>query len=332
MKRESFAFRALLAALSICVGPQATFAETAAADEVFASVGEISISREEFEREVYAAARQTYYHGEPPSAAEYIEFRKGVADRLIDRQVLLEEAERREIEPDTASIEKRIAQYEARYGDTERWQSEGPAMAAALRQRFEQDSILELFEKEIRRVDEPDAASVKTFYDENPELFTQPASNRVAVILLGFAPSAGASGGEVAREQADRILDRLAAGADFAELAALHSSDPSSQAGGDMGYQHQGALSPDAEAAIAELEIGGVSAPVRVLEGIAIFKLLDRRTQTLQDYADVEERAEQLWIRRAGDERWQELVAGLRAKSDIRVDTDYLAHVPGYDD
>ena len=135
---------------------------------------------------------------------------------------------------------------------------------------------------------------MKTFYDENPELFTQPASNRVAVILLGFAPSAGASGGEVAREQ--------------------------------------GALSPDAEAAIAELEIGGVSAPVRVLEGIAIFKLLDRRTQTLQDYADVEERAEQLWIRRAGDERWQELVAGLRAKSDIRVDTDYLAHVPGYDD
>lgn len=332
MKKESFAFTVCIAALSLLSAPPAGIAETAAADDVFASVGETTISRGEFEREVYAAARQTYYHGTAPGEEEYIEFRKGVADKLIERRLLLKEAERRKIEPDDAAIDARIAQYELQYGDTERWQTEGPAMVSALRKRFEEDSLLERLEQAVRSVDTPNEAMVKAFYDDNPELFTQPASNRVAVILLGVQPSTGAPGWEAAREEAARIAERLESGVDFAELASLHSSDISASAGGDMGHQHQGALSADAEAAISKLEVGGVSAPVRVLEGIAIFKLLDRRPQRLRDFGDVEERATQLSIRQAGDERWRALVAELRANSDIWVDTDYLVNITGYDD
>ncbi len=331
MKKESFAFTGIVAAMTFFAGAPAVHAETAATDEVFASVGETTISRAEFEREVYAAARQTYYHGKPPGADEYIEFRKGVANKLIDRHMLLEEAERRSIEPDNASIDARIAQYELRYGDTGRWQTEGPAMVAALRERFEEDSLLERLEQEVRHVDMPDSATVRAFYKENPELFTQPASNRIAVILLAVQPSAGAPGWEAAREEAARIVEKLESGADFAELASLHSSDSSAAEGGDMGYQHEGALSPDVEAAMADLEVGGVSEPVRVLEGMAIFKLLDRRPQRLRDFEDVAERAAQLWVRQAGDDRWQALVAELRGNADIQVDSDYLVNIPSYD-
>jgi parvulin-like peptidyl-prolyl isomerase len=310
---------------------QVSAAEVAAADDVFASVGETTISRQDFEREVYAAARQTFYHGKAPGAEEYIEFRKGVADQLIARYLLLEEAERREIEPDRQAIDARIAEYELRYGDTDRWQSEGPAMVAALRERFEQDSLLERLEEDVRRMDAPDAATVKAYFSEHPELFTQPASNRIAVILLAVQPSAGAPAWQAAREEAGRIIEQLESGAEFAELASLHSSDASADAGGDMGFQHEGALSPDAEAAIAALDVGGVSEPVDVLEGIAVFKLLDRRPQRLRDFDDVEERATQLWLRHTGDENWKELVEELRAKADIRIDTDYLVNIPGYD-
>jgi parvulin-like peptidyl-prolyl isomerase len=331
MKKDSFAFRSTVIILGALAALPAAYADEAADEAVFAYVGATKITREEFEREVYTAARQTFYHGQPPGKEEYIEFRKSVADRLIDRELLVEEAQRRQIEPDEASIDARIAQYEVRYGDTERWLSDGPAMVAALRVRFEEDSLVERLEAEVRNVQAPDEATAKAFYEENPKLFTQPASNQVAVILLGVAPSSGAPGWEAAREKARRIVDQLAAGADFAELAAQHSSDTSAQAGGDMGYQHEGALSPDAEAAIAELDIGGVSEPIRVLEGMVIFKLLDRRPRQLQDFADVEERAGHLWVRQAGEDRWQQLLVDLRAKADVRVDTAYLMHAPGYD-
>ena len=331
MKIESFAFTVIVAALSLFWAAPVAMAESAAADDVFASVGDTTISREEFEREVYAAARQTFYHGKPPGAEAYIEFRKGVADKLIDRHLLLEEAERRGIEPDSASIDARIAQYEMRYGDTDRWQTEGPAMVAALRERFVEDSLLERLEEEVRHTITPNSETVKDFFDEHPDLFTQPASNRVAVILLGVQPSSGPAGWEAAREESRMIVEQLESGEDFAELASSHSSDTSASAGGDMGYQHEGALSPDAELAIAALEVGEVSEPVRVLEGMAIFKLLDRKPERLREFDDVEERATQLWIRQAGNDRWQALVAELRADADIKVDMDYLVNIPSYD-
>lgn len=330
MKRDSFAFIPTLVILGMIAG--GAFAQEAADEAVFAFVGDTEITRDEFEREVYVAARQTFYHGQPPGKEEYIEFRRDVADRLFDRHLLIEEAKRRAIAPDTAAIDARIAQYEASYGDTERWQSEGPAMVASLRKRFEEDSLVERLEADVRNVDEAGTATAKAFYEENPDLFTQPASNRIAVILLGVAPSAGAPGWEAAREEAARIVKKLEDGADFAELAALHSSDMSAQAGGDMGYQHEGALSPEAESVIANLEVGEVSSPVRVLEGMVIFKLLDRRPRQLQAFEDVEERAAQLWSRQAGEEQWQQLLADLRSKAEIRVDADYLVYTPGYDD
>jgi parvulin-like peptidyl-prolyl isomerase len=205
-------------------------------------------------------------------------------------------------------------------------------MGAALRERFDQDSLLEALESEVRRVDAPDDAALRAFYHDNPELFTEPAQNRVAVIVLGVAPSAGAAAWQAARDEAARIVDRLADGADFAEFARLHSSDASAEKGGDMGYLHTGMLSPDAEAAVAKLDIGGVSEPVRVLEGIAVFKLVDQRPEELRSFTDVKGRAEQLWIRQAGEARWQQLASDLRAESEIYVDTDYVVSVPGYDE
>lgn len=205
-------------------------------------------------------------------------------------------------------------------------------MVAALRERFEQDSLLESLEAEMRRVDAPDEAVLRAFYDDNPELFTEPAQNRIAVILLAVAPSGGAPAWQAAREEAARIIERLAEGADFAELAGLHSSDSTADKGGDMGYLHEGMLSPDAEAAVAKLDVGGISEPVRVLEGIAVFKLVDRRPEELRSFTDVRGRAGELWVRQAGEARWQQLVSDLRAGSEIYVDTDYVVSVPDYDE
>ena len=332
MKRESFALAALIALIPALAAVPKHPANAADGEAVFATVDGVNIGVEEYEREVYAAARQTYYHGRPPSAEEYIEFRKGVADRLIDRYLLLGEAQRRDLEPDTEAIDARIAQYEARYGNTERWQAEGAAMIAAVRDRFEQESILDALEAQVRRVDPPDESTVRQFYDDNPGLFTQPARRRVAVILLGVAPSAGAPGWEAAREEAGMIMESLDEGGDFAELAALHSSDSSAAAGGDMGFMHEGTLSPDAEAAVSGLDVGGVSEPIRVLEGIAIFKLLDQEPEELRAFTDVRDRAEDLWMRQAGEAQWQELTTELRSGSEIHVNNEQVVRVQGFDD
>ncbi len=330
MKSQSFAFQLLppiLAAALACVWTPLWATD---GDEVFARIDDIVITRDEFEREVYSSARQTFYHGRPPSAEEFVEFRRDVADRMIDRKLLLLEAKRRELQPDHASIDAKIAGYEARYGDTERWQSEGPQMVAALRAKFEEDGLVEVLEADVRTVPAPASGDVRDFYSANLDLFTEPAQNRVRVILLGVPPSAEAPVWQAKREEAQRIMERLRDGESFEELARLHSSDHSADQGGDMGYLHSGMLSPVAEEAIAQLDVGEITEPIQVLEGMAIFQLAERKPEELQEFTKVRDRAEELWKRQRGEQQWKDLIGELRAETQVNVDTDYLASIPGY--
>jgi parvulin-like peptidyl-prolyl isomerase len=330
MKLQSFAFQLLPSALIVALACAWTPSRATAGDEVFARVDDVVITRDQFEREVYQAARQTYYHGRPPSGEEFIEFRKGVANQMIDRELLLLEAKRRDLQPDYQGIDAKIASYEARYGGTERWQSEGTQMVAALRAKFEEDSLLDALEADVRSVGAPEADELRDFYGANPEFFTEPAQNRVRVILLGVAPSAEAPAWQAAREEAQRILEKLNDGASFEELALLHSSDSTAEDGGDMGFMHAGTLSPAAEDAIGGLEIGEVTDSIKVLEGMAIFQLTERKPEQRREFTDVRDRAEELWKRQRGERQWSDLVVELRSDSQVDIDTDYLASIPGY--
>lgn len=330
MKRESFAFQlATLLAGAMILSLDGSTAAATENDAILARVDDIIITRQEFDREVYTVARQTFYHGRAPTGDEFIEFRRTVADDMIDRRLLLREAKRRKLEPDHARIDARIASYEARYGETERWQSEGAEMVAVLRERFEKDGLIDALEADVRSVLAPDEDALRRYYDANPDLFTEPARNRVSLILVGVPPSASPDMWREAREEAARIRQRLDENEPFDELAKAHSSDRTADAGGDMGYLHEGTLSPSAELAIAELAIGEISEPVQVLEGMAIFQLTEQQPSRLRSFGDVKERAEELWLRDKGEEEWNLLVADLRSASDIEVDTDYLASLPG---
>jgi parvulin-like peptidyl-prolyl isomerase len=69
------------------------------------------------------------------------------------------------------------------------------------------------------------------------------------------------------------------------------------------------------------MQPGELSEPVRLLEGVALFRLAERRPARLRALADVKERAVQLWRRDEGERRWQAFMTGLRTAAAIRIDT-----------
>ena len=73
---------------------------------------------------------------------------------------------------------------------------------------------------------------------------------------------------------AEAIAARLTAGEDFAAVATEVSDDPGSAArGGDLGCNPPGTFVPEFEAALAELEPGGRSDPVRTEFGYHLIRL-----------------------------------------------------------
>ena len=93
-------------------------------------------------------------------------------------------------------------------------------------------------------------------------------------------------------EEAKGLIDKLAEGADFAELAKEFSTGPSGQNGGALGYFGRGQMVPDFEVAAFNLEIGTyTSAPVQTQFGWHVILLEDKRTA---QPASLEEMREQI--------------------------------------
>lgn len=90
-------------------------------------------------------------------------------------------------------------------------------------------------------------------------------------------------------EAAQDLVDQLENGADFADLARENSTGPSGPNGGQLGWFSEGMMVPPFEAAVMELSVGEVSAPVQTRFGWHVIKLNDTREQaapTLDEVRD----------------------------------------------
>lgn len=80
-------------------------------------------------------------------------------------------------------------------------------------------------------------------------------------------------------EEAQAVIEALAEGADFAELAQERSTGPSGPNGGELGWFTPGMMVPSFEEAAFALEVGEVSDPVQTQFGWHVIVLNDTREQ-----------------------------------------------------
>jgi len=82
------------------------------------------------------------------------------------------------------------------------------------------------------------------------------------------------------RRRLNDLRDRVVKGGqDFGQLARLHSVDPSSTRGGDLGWVYPGDTVPEFERAMAGLKNGEVSEPIQSPFGWHLIQVLERRKE-----------------------------------------------------
>lgn len=328
--RRTAAAGLLLAAFHAAAAPAGANAAPAAASPAaaqhaapsapFARVGDTVITHQEYDAAFAQASRGKFYHGKPPEA-EIARLQRDVGQGLVDDVLLAREARRRKIQPDAAAVQKQLATYEERYKDSAQWKANRAQVLPGLKARLERDSVMEQLAKQARTVADPTPAQLEQYYQAHKDKFTSPEQVHLQVILLKVDPSSPQSRWDAAMEEAKKIAVRLKGGADFAELARLHSGDPSADKGGDMGYVHHGMLPEPAQKAVDKLKAGEYTAePVPLLEGVAVFKLQQRKSPTLNKLDVVRERARDLYLRDKGEEAWNALLARLRKDNPVKLD------------
>ena len=301
------------------VTPPVTATSASMAPGVFAKVGDTVITQDEYRVAFEAAARGKFYHGKPPES-EIALLQREVSEKLVTRILLLNEAQRRGMHADAVSVKKTVQGYEQRYAGSAQWKKNREQALPSLITKLEQEDLLSQLETTVRSSAKVDDKMAKVYYAAHQDKFTEPEQIRVSVILLKVDPSSPSATWVKVDEEAKALVKRARAGEDFAAMARQYSGDGSAPQGGDMGYVHSGMLPEGTHAVLGPLKNEQISDPLRLLEGVAFFRVTDRKTAVLHGFEAVKVRAQALLQREQGNDAWRSFIKKLTAKTKVQVD------------
>lgn len=160
-----------------------------------------------------------------------------------------------------------------------------PATAAALRiarDKVLSDAFLAKLDRANAPTDEAAEAMARSMYKAKPERFQSPEEVHARHILIAGDDAA-------ARAQAEKLVEDIKKGADFAALAQERSADKGSAAkGGDLGFFARGRMVPEFEAAAFALQQPGqLSDVVQSKFGYHIIQLQARRPAGQRPFEEV---------------------------------------------
>lgn len=133
-----------------------------------------------------------------------------------------------------------------------------------------------------------DEDALHALYEEQSEQYITEEQRRARHILVSLPPDADEQTVNAARDRAQRILERLDQGEDFAAVAKTDSDDPGSAAnGGDLGFFSRGVMTREFDAAAFSLEKGSRSGLVRSPFGFHIIEVTDIRPEVVKPFGEV---------------------------------------------
>ncbi|WP_298214163.1 peptidylprolyl isomerase [Acidovorax sp.] len=238
-----------------------------------------------------ASANETLAHGQVSGAGAV---QVTAQDIEVDMQRIPPEV-RPQVLEQQATMNQLVTNLYLRRAIAQKAEADGiqnsPSVATALvlaRDKVLSDALLALIDKANQLTDAQALELATTMYKAKPGDFVRPEQVRVRHILI---TPAAAGGEEAAKAKAEKLLEQLKSGSDFAALAKEHSNDPgSAEKGGDVGLFASGRMVPEFEAAAFALQKPGeLSGPVKSQFGYHLIQFTERKPQGVQPFDEVRE-------------------------------------------
>lgn len=268
-----------------------------AADKV-ATVNGTVIARSDLDRKAERLQQQYKFMGRPADDSALPEIRKEALEQIIKNELLYQESVKKGIEVDAEAIQQHLSTMKSRFQSEEEFNEriarENLTMEDLEREFTRRKAVQSLIEKEVIPNVTVSEEESKSYYDENPAQFLQPAQVKASHILIKMGPDMDEEEKTEKREEINKIKQKLDEGADFTETAKEFSQGPSAPKGGDLGYfSHDRMVRPFADAAFA-LEVGEVSDIVVTQFGYHLIKVFDKKDGSATPFETVKRQVEEM--------------------------------------
>ena len=250
--------------------------DTPPSEVVIAKVGETEITLDKFNQEFnYAVEEVKGGYGEEYVQNEEVKenLKNQVIENLVNRELLLAEAEKQNIEiseeekeTEFLSIKNQFKTEEEFKAALEREKTTEDELKAEISENIKINKIISSIEIDTNVTDE----EVEKYYNDNIEQFQVGAGADMSHILVKT------------EEEAKKIFAEYEAGAKFEELAAKYGTDNTKDKGGSLGFVEydQGNFDKDFLAAAKELKEGEVSQPVKTQFGWHLIKVENIKSES----------------------------------------------------
>lgn len=264
----------------------------AAADGIVAKVNGVGLTQAEFNRNwEYFLQRNRIPGNHVDKEGKLTEYRKQVLDRLVDEELLFQEAKKLKLIAGKDMVDAEIEKARSQFPTPEAFKE-----ALAQNKLNEETlstvisrtlSIQAFVEKNVAKDIAVSDAEIHDFYTGNKDKFESPEQARARHILVKVDEKADEKTRQAAKAKADDLLAQLKGGANFEELAKKSSDCPSAPQGGDLGFFTRGQMVPAFETAALALKPGELSGVVTTLFGYHIIKLEEKKAAGMVPEAEV---------------------------------------------
>ncbi len=177
-------------------------------------------------------------------------------------------------------------------------------------------------DEDLKRQVRGNESLLKAYYEAHKSDYEQIRGRHILIRMQGSPMPLSVGQKDLteaeALAKAQEIRQKIAQGADFADLARAESNDAGTASkGGDLGFLQHGQTLPSLEDALFALSVGEVSQPVKTTYGYHIIKMEERKpAKTFEEVrAELEKNLENETARKFLDD--------LKSKTKIVIDPDF---------
>jgi len=243
-------------------------------------------------------------------------------NRLIERKLQLQLAQRRGITVESEEVEEALEEIKKRNGIS----TDEALEKALLADRSNLDQyksdlreqllILKLANREVKSGILLNEEELREYYQNYLDRYSLPDEIHLRQILLRI-PQPELK--EVVWQKAQEMVAQLRAGTDFKSLARQESSGPEAKEEGDLGFVKKGQVLPLVEQAISGLAPSEVSDPVITSAGVHIFYVEEVKTGQIRPFEEVKQQIRESLFQERSAKSYSEWLQNLRDAAQVEI-------------
>ncbi len=243
-----------------------------------------------------------------------------ILQKLVEHELREQAIANEHIELTEPEFEEAYKEYQARYVDAEghfndqQFQSDlqrAHMTVEQLRAQIREQRLARKLVEKAMHIDIGEA-DMKSFYDQNPSAWVEPASREVRPIIIRLAQDADPTARKAAEDKAQEAYKLLKKGGDFEQIARQFGDQPLPPI-----HLTRGSQDAELEQAAFALKVGEVSAPVHTRWGLYVLRLIEKNEQRTRPYPEVRDEIRKTLASRRFYLEDRRMVQELRKKAEV---------------